>query len=53
MTQEERLSRYQQFKDFQTVIQMMREVQFLGNPIGLKINSPCFDFEEGILESNY
>jgi hypothetical protein len=30
MTQEERLSRYQQFKDFQKVIKL-RRIEFLGN----------------------
>jgi hypothetical protein len=54
MTQEERLSRYQQFKDFQKVIHLMRGAQFLGNPIGLKkLLVPCPDFKAGIPDSNY
>jgi hypothetical protein len=54
MTQEEPLSRYQQFKDFQKVIHLMRGAQFLGNPIVLKkLCVPCSDFQAGIPESNY
>jgi hypothetical protein len=47
MTQEERLSRYQQFKDFQKVIHLMRGAQFLGNPIGLKKLCSMFQLRSG------